>query len=51
MAPAPPPGVPDSALFPHVFGPLDRGAVTRVLEVRWDEEGRAAELTTLGTCP
>ncbi|MFF8320313.1 DUF952 domain-containing protein [Streptomyces bobili] len=49
--PAPPPGVPGSVLFPHVFGPLDRGAVTRVLEVRWDENGSATQLTTLGTCP
>ncbi|MEU2288667.1 DUF952 domain-containing protein [Streptomyces sp. NPDC013178] len=48
-APAPPPGVPDSTLFPHVFGPLDRGAVTRVLEVRWDEEGRATGLTEPAT--
>ncbi|MFD5269310.1 DUF952 domain-containing protein [Streptomyces sp. NPDC058335] len=47
-APAPPPGVPDSALFPHVFGPLDRSAVTRVLEVHWDEEGRATGLTEAG---
>ncbi|USQ82442.1 DUF952 domain-containing protein [Streptomyces phaeoluteigriseus] len=43
-APAPPPGVPGSVLFPHVFGPLDRSAVTRVLEVHWDKEDRATGL-------
>lgn len=41
---APPPGVAGTVLFPHVFGPLDREAVIRVLEVRWDEEGRATGL-------
>ncbi|MER6953708.1 MULTISPECIES: DUF952 domain-containing protein [unclassified Streptomyces] len=44
-APAPPPGVAEGTLFPHVFGPLDRDAVARVLEVRWDAEGRAVGLT------
>ncbi|WP_037683591.1 DUF952 domain-containing protein [Streptomyces griseus] len=43
-APAPPPGVAGDVSFPHVFGPLDRDAVVRVLEVRWDEAGRAAGL-------
>ncbi|MCX3287197.1 DUF952 domain-containing protein [Streptomyces sp. NEAU-H22] len=47
-APVPPPGVSGDTLFPHVFGPLDRGAVDHVLEVRFDEEGRAAELLTAG---
>ena len=42
--PAPPPGVAEGTLFPHVFGPLDREAVERVLVVRWDEEGRATGL-------
>ncbi|MEU3901091.1 DUF952 domain-containing protein [Streptomyces sp. NPDC045251] len=42
--PAPPPGVADGTLFPHVFGPVDRAAVQRVLEVRWDDEGRATGL-------
>jgi uncharacterized protein (DUF952 family) len=44
-APAPPPGVAEDVLFPHVFGPLDREAVARVLRVEWDEEGRATGLT------
>ncbi|WP_039933200.1 DUF952 domain-containing protein [Streptomyces viridochromogenes] len=44
-APAPPPGVSGDVLFPHVFGPLDRDAVDHVLEVRWDEEGRATGLS------
>ncbi|MFG2680355.1 DUF952 domain-containing protein [Streptomyces sp. NPDC048392] len=42
--PAPPPGVAKGTLFPHVFGPVDRAAVRRVLEVRWDDEGRATGL-------
>ncbi|MER6157412.1 DUF952 domain-containing protein [Streptomyces sp. NPDC001868] len=44
-APAPPPGVGADVLFPHVFGPLNRDAVVRILEIRWDGEGRAAGLT------
>ncbi|MGW0610551.1 DUF952 domain-containing protein [Streptomyces sp. NPDC002788] len=47
-APAPPPGVTGGTLFPHVFGPLDRDAVHHVLEVRWDDEGRAVGLSTTG---
>ncbi|MFE7761205.1 DUF952 domain-containing protein [Streptomyces sp. NPDC057438] len=43
-APAPPPGVGADVLFPHVFGPLDRDAVVRVLEIRWDAEGSAVGL-------
>lgn len=43
--PEPPPGVAEDVLFPHVYGPLNRDAVERILEVQWDEEGRAADLT------
>ncbi|MFE0101012.1 DUF952 domain-containing protein [Streptomyces sp. NPDC059009] len=42
--PVPPPGAPRGARFPHVFGPLDRAAVERVLEVEWDGAGRAVGL-------
>ncbi|MGW3726002.1 DUF952 domain-containing protein [Streptomyces sp. F001] len=47
-APAPPPGVAESTLFPHVYGPVNRDAVERVLEVRWDDEGRATGLVDAG---
>ncbi|MFD9434808.1 DUF952 domain-containing protein [Streptomyces sp. NPDC060002] len=50
-APAPPPGVAEGTLFPHVFGPIDRDAVTRVLEVRWDENGTATGLTDFRARP
>lgn len=43
-APAPPPGVAEDTLFPHVFGPVNRDAVERILEVEWDEEGLARGL-------
>ncbi|MFJ9543529.1 DUF952 domain-containing protein [Streptomyces sp. NPDC101225] len=43
-SPAPPPGVAEGTLFPHVFGPLDRAAVEHVLVVGWDGQGRATGL-------
>jgi uncharacterized protein (DUF952 family) len=42
--PAPPPGVAEGVLFPHVFGPVNRDAVERIQEVEWDAEGRATGL-------
>jgi uncharacterized protein (DUF952 family) len=39
--PAPPPGVADGVLFPHVFGALNRDAVDRVMEIQWNADGRA----------
>ncbi|GAA3369569.1 DUF952 domain-containing protein [Streptomyces sannanensis] len=34
----------EDALFPHVYGPVERAAVTALLEVRRDSHGRAVEL-------
>lgn len=31
-------------VFPHVYGPIERDAVTAVLQVRRDADGRAREL-------
>ncbi|MFB7515481.1 DUF952 domain-containing protein [Streptomyces sp. NPDC056144] len=44
-APTPPPGVADDVLFPHLFGPVNRDAVARILQVAWAEDGRAVGLT------
>jgi uncharacterized protein (DUF952 family) len=38
--PSPPPGVPPATLFPHVYGPLERAAVTGVRHLRTDVTGR-----------
>jgi len=42
--PAPPPGTPPGTLFPHVYGPLDRAAVTGLRYLRADETGRFVAL-------
>ncbi|RYJ06720.1 MAG: DUF952 domain-containing protein [Actinomycetales bacterium] len=42
--PAPPAGVADDTLFPHLFGALTRNAVEEVLQVVWDETDRAVGL-------
>lgn len=43
--PAPPPGVAAETLFPHVYGRINRAAVTGMLEVERDAEGRPLRLT------
>lgn len=42
--PAPPPGVAAGTLFPHVYGPLDRAAVTGLRYLRVDVTGRFVSL-------
>jgi uncharacterized protein (DUF952 family) len=42
--PAPPPGVAAGTLFPHVYGPLDRAAVTGLRYLRADVTGRFVAL-------
>ncbi|MBC3983172.1 DUF952 domain-containing protein [Streptomyces buecherae] len=42
--PAPPPGVPATTRFPHVYGHVNRTAVAGMMEVKRDEEGRAVSL-------
>lgn len=43
-APTPPPGTPAGVLFPHIYGPVNRGAVVGMLEVRRDPAGRWSTL-------
>ncbi len=40
--PGPPPGVDPATTFPHVYGPLELGAVTDVRLLRRDASGRFA---------
>jgi uncharacterized protein len=44
--PAPPPGVPDGTLFPHVYGPVETAAVAEVRFARRDPAGRYVSLDT-----
>jgi uncharacterized protein len=46
--PAPPEGTPEDALFPHVYGALDRCAVTAVRYARRDISGRYLDLEKRG---
>lgn len=48
-APAPPPGVSDDVLFPHVYGPLERAAVLDVHYARRDVDGRYLSLEPRST--
>lgn len=43
-SPMPPPGVAPDALFPHVYGRINRDAVEDMMEVRRDTDGRALGL-------
>ncbi|WP_159942627.1 MULTISPECIES: cupin domain-containing protein [unclassified Nocardiopsis] len=56
--PAPPPGVGEDVLFPHVYGPIPRAAVVGVRYLRRDPsgrytgiEGRSATAEALGLLP
>ncbi|MBB5937454.1 DUF952 domain-containing protein [Streptomyces zagrosensis] len=42
--PEPPPGVPPSTQFPHVYGHINRTAVAGMMEIKRDEDGRAVSL-------
>jgi uncharacterized protein (DUF952 family) len=43
-SPTPPPGAAPGILFPHIYGPVNRGAVVGMLEARRDATGRWATL-------
>ena len=45
-SPAPPPGVDPSVLFPHIYGPVDAGAVVAVRYARRDPSGRYVSFDT-----
>jgi uncharacterized protein (DUF952 family) len=36
---APPPGVPEGSLFPHIYGPINLEAVVRVLDLQSHPDG------------
>lgn len=45
--PAPPPGVAQDTLFPHVYGRINRTAVAGILEVERDTDGHAVAFALL----
>jgi uncharacterized protein (DUF952 family) len=43
-SPEPPPGITPDALFPHVYGRINRDAVEGMMEIQRDADGRAVGL-------
>jgi uncharacterized protein (DUF952 family) len=39
---APPPGVPEGSLFPHIYGPINLEAVVRVFDLQSKPDGKYA---------
>lgn len=37
---APPPGVPEGELFPHVYGPINLDAIVKVFDLETDSDGK-----------
>ena len=37
---APPPGVPEGELFPHVYGPINLDAIVKVLDLETNPDGK-----------
>jgi uncharacterized protein (DUF952 family) len=37
---APPPGVPEGSLFPHIYGPINLEAVVRVFDLQSQPDGK-----------
>ncbi len=37
---APPPGVPEGSLFPHIYGPINMEAVVRVFDLQSQPDGK-----------
>ncbi|MFC3995871.1 DUF952 domain-containing protein [Nocardiopsis sediminis] len=50
-APSPPPGVPGDTLFPHIYGPIPRTAVTEVATLRRGPDGTYTGLEPLEDAP